>query len=108
MGYDYILMHPLGDAPLGEWPSEEPPLLGPLAEIQRKLSELCPHIVWDNNHTRNYSGCDCCGQFMLLPDSANQVSAIHVSHIHRRDVERIARSLGIVAIDSQTMELMRP
>ena len=108
MSYDYILMHPVSDAPLDEWTPEEPPLLGPLSDVQRKLSELCPHIVWDGNHTRNYSGCDCCGQFALFPDSENQVSTIHVAYIHRRDVERIARSFGIVAIDSQKLELIRP
>jgi len=108
LGYGYILMRAVSDAPLDEWPSEEPPLLGSVSDIQRKLSDLCPHIVWDGNHTRNYSGCDCCGQFMLSPDSADQVSTIHVAHIHRRHVERIARSLGIIAIDSQKVELIRP
>jgi hypothetical protein len=94
------------------WPVVEPASLGTLAEVQERLSGLFPDTYWrqlgNTSFGRLQLSPDGHSEFQITPDDDGQCRWLTVRRVARDEVQQLCRLLGLVAVDQQTMELIRP
>jgi len=108
MSYDYVFIKGKpGDSPdeIAQGISSEP--IGTVEAIQVSISALFPSVRWKKSPIPDlaaWSGVSDAAEFQIVGGPMGQVIVLSMSRCERADVERVAKELGLVAIDEQTME----
>jgi hypothetical protein len=113
MSYDYSLFKAPGPGPMSSWAPTSPTPLGTLADVQQQLTALFPQVSWQS------FGKTCFGrphpasmdggmEFQITPDDDGLCRFLTVRRIARPEIEELCRALGVVAVDDQKIELIRP
>jgi hypothetical protein len=114
LSYDYMLGK--GDAATGLEGFMESSMnetIGVVDTVKSSITTLFPSVRWEQSTANS---ADSSGQlswfgrlgppeFHFLPEPNGTVRLLFMSHCERAEVERVARSLGLVAVDEQTMEI---
>jgi hypothetical protein len=112
MSYDYSLFVPPGPGPMSSWTAASLMPLGTLEEVERRLSASFPEMAWQRSGGASFGRSRLPEfeeiEFQLTPDADGLCRALTVRRITRRQVEELCRMLGVVAVDSQKVELIRP
>ena len=112
MSYDYSLFIAPGSGDLSSFPVVDPAPLGTLSEVQERLSRLFPDTYWrqfgNTLFGRSQLSPDGHSEFQITPDDDGQCRWLTVRRVKRDEVQRLCQLLGLVAVDQQTMELIRP
>jgi hypothetical protein len=111
MSYDYTLFKAPGPGSMDSWTSATPlEPLGTLDELKDRLAALYPGTTWSAGGEawfgRWMSG-DSGIEFQITPDRDGALRHLAVRRTPRSEVERVCRHLGVVAVDNQTVELIR-
>lgn len=113
MSYDYMLVKGKAGAGLeGFAESAMADTIGAAAEVRASISRLFPSVRWtaapDLAGVTSVSSCFGSGgpaEFQLMVEEDGQVRMIGMSRCERSEVERVARELGLVALDEQSMDV---
>ncbi len=113
MSYDYLLFRPPGEGPMSTWPAVAPEPPGTFSDVAARLEEIFPGLSWGQPRAsaESWSGQwqgDGAYMSVRLNGSEGLVRFVTMSRAERPEVERVADRLGLVALDSQKMELYRP
>jgi hypothetical protein len=114
LSYDYMLGK--GDAALGFEAFIESAANGVIARegaVKDSIIELFPSVRWEplvinapDGSTRTcWFGRLGPPEFHFTPEPDGQVRLVWMSHCERSEVELVAKALGLVALDQQTMEV---
>jgi hypothetical protein len=97
---------------MSSWEAAAPPPLGTLEELKQRLSSLFPEASWKRwertEFGRSRPSSDGGMEFQVTPDDDGLCRFLTVRRITRIELEDLCRGLGVVAVDSQSMELIRP
>ena len=96
--------------PIGSLENVKAALQGlvPSVHWRRQKFEIAPHLLvaelgdWSWSTTSQPDSPD----FSLGADAGGQVRIISAARIERAEVERIARALGLMVLDEQTLEIL--
>jgi hypothetical protein len=102
MSYDYSLFNAPGPAPMSSWAAVPPAPLGTVDDVKKRLAALFPRMSWSE------SGATSFGRALPLPDGGPECRFLAVRRITRPELEGLCRSLDVVAVDNQKVELIRP
>ncbi|MBB6092359.1 hypothetical protein HNQ60_001205 [Povalibacter uvarum] len=104
MSYDYILMK--GEAKAGlEALAALSETVGQVESVKTSISQAVPSVRWKEGPGNCWHGRSEEAEFMFLVAGTDDVRMLHMSHCERAVVERVAKALGLVAIDEQSEEL---
>ena len=108
MSYDYVFMKGKSGNSLEEFAeSISSDSIGTVEAIQASISALFPSVRWKKSPIPDlsaWSGVSDAAEFQIVGGPTGQVVVLSMSRCERADVERVAKELGLVAIDEQTME----
>lgn len=112
MSYDYSLFREIGPGPMDAWPAVPPDPMGTADEVKVRLGALFPEATWRLSQgtwfgTSTHAPETAMG-FQLSPDDDGRCRWLTVRRVTRTQVQEICRALGLVAVDAQTSELIRP
>ena len=112
MSYDYSLFRSPGPGPMSSWKADPPAPLGRLEDVRRRLSDLYPEAAWELSHGSYFGSSkrspeDAC-EFQLTPDEEGLCRFVTVRRITREELRELCRALDVIAVDAQTVELIRP
>ena len=97
---------------MSEWPVVDPVSLGTLDEVQARLSAFFPETQWrqfgDTAFGESHLSPDGPSEFQITPGEDGQCRWLTARRIRRDEVLRLCELLGLVAVDQQTVELIRP
>jgi hypothetical protein len=85
--------------------------IGPAEALKDSISDLYPTVLWKKSiapkagGAQSWVGLKGPPEFHLLETADGDAYWLAMSHCDRQEVERVARSLGLVAIDEQSMEV---
>jgi hypothetical protein len=112
MSDDYSLFNPIGPGPMDSWPAVAPEPLGTLDEVKGRLAALFPEVWWRESagawFGREKASGDMGMGFQIGPEEDGRCRFLTVRHVTRAQVEELCRRLGVVAVDAQKVELIRP
>ncbi len=108
MGYDYFFMKGKPRAELQELAENTTSeSLGTIDGVQAAIVALFPSLRWKKAPIPNvlawFARAEV-GEFQMIGGPSGQVMVLSMSRCERADVERVAKQLGLVAIDEQTLE----
>lgn len=108
MSYDYTFLKGKPGAGLEELlESATPGSLGTIEGIQASISALFPTVRWNKAPIPDlpvWLGRSEAAEFQIVAGPQGQVVVLSMSRCERADAERVAKELGLVALDEQTME----
>lgn len=108
MSYDYVFMKGKPGNSLDEFAeSISSESIGTVEAVQASISALFPSVRWKKSPIPDlpaWSGESDAAEFQIVGGPKGQVVVLSMSRCERADVERVAKELGLVAIDEQTME----
>src|SRR5262245_26595689 len=112
MSYDYSLFIAPGPGDMSSWGSVALAPLGTLDEVQDRLSRLVPQTSWRRVGHSSFGRSRLApageSEFQITPDDDGQCRHLTVRRVTRDEVQRLCRLLGLVAVDQQKVELIRP
>ena len=112
MSYDYSLFNAPGPGAMSEWPAEDPPPMGTVEELLARIRLVHPEAAWEESHGTWWGHSsphpESAIEFQLTPDAQGLCRFLTARRITRDQVLALCRALGVVAVDDQTVELMRP
>ena len=104
MSYDYILMK--GEAKAGlEALAALSESVGSVNSVKESISRILPAVRWKEGPGNCWLGRSDEAEFMFLVANTDDVRMLHMSRCERAVVERVAKALGLVAIDEQSEEM---
>jgi hypothetical protein len=112
LSYDYMLAKADVSGGLegfAESASTKP--IGPAEALKDSISDLFPTVHWKKSVAPKASGAQSWiglkgpPEFHLLETADGDAYWLAMSHCDRQEVERVARSLGLVAMDEHSMEV---
>jgi len=112
MSYDYLLVKGKAGRSLETLVENAmSEAIGTAADVKASISRLYPSVRWnagpDLPGSTNMSASFGSGgpaEFQLTVQPDGQVRMITMSRCERSEVERVARELGLVALDEQSMD----
>jgi hypothetical protein len=117
MSYDYTLFLAPGPGPMSTWEPVPPASLGSVEEVLARLKGVFPAAGF----TQEPGTSACFGhaepielgrgggiEFQMTPEADGTVRFLTVRRIARDEVATLCRILGLVAVDNQTVDLIRP
>jgi hypothetical protein len=112
MSYDYMLgKGSIAGGMEGFAESVATQTIGPAEPLKTAISRLFPALTWrqfpsiDVGGHSSWFGYQGPPEFHLIVEADHQVRVINMSHCERAEVERVARELGLVAFDGQSLEV---
>ena len=117
MSYDYSLFHAPGPGPMSTWEPVPPAPLGSAEELKARLLGVFPAAgfvqgpgtaTWFGHAEPIEQGRGGGIEFQMTPEADGLVRFLTVRRIARDEVAVLCRVLGLVAVDNQTVELIRP
>ena len=112
MSYDYLLFIAPGPGDMASWDLVDPAPLGTPSEVQERLSRHFPQTSWrqfgDIIFGSSQISPDGHSELQFSPDDDGQCRWLTARRVTRDDVLQLCRMLGLVAVDPQKMELIRP
>ena len=112
MSYDYSFFIAPGPGDMSSWGAVDPAPLGTPSEVQDRLSRHFPQTSWRQFGTTIYGSShlspDGASEFQITPDDDGLCRLLTARRVTRDEVHRLCRLLGLVAVDQQKMELIRP
>jgi hypothetical protein len=90
------------------WPATDPEPLGTIDDLKKSLSGLFPDIHWEHIQGTwfgRYENGDRYAEFQISTEDDGKIRFLSVRRTERHEVETLSRHLGVVAVDSQRMEL---
>jgi hypothetical protein len=84
-----------------------PGYLGTVEDIQAAICALFPSARWEKAPIPDlpvWLGRSEAAEFQIVAGPDGQVIVLSMSRCERADVKRVAKELGLVALDEQTME----
>lgn len=112
MSYDYSLFVPPGPGPMSSWADVPPAPLGEPHRVRARISALFPEAsftqsgrTWFGRAGRSSTEAV---EFQFTPDGDGQCRFLTVRRITRPALVSLCRALGVVAVDAQKTELIRP
>ena len=112
MSYDYLLFIAPGPGDMSSWDAVDPAPLGTPSEVQDRISRHFPQTSWRKfgdallGRSQLSPGGDC--EFQIRPGDDGQCRWLTARRITRDEVQQVCRVLGLVAVDQQKVELIRP
>ncbi len=114
LSYDYILSK--GDASMDLEELLESAMsaaIGSTETLKSAISTVFPSVQWtqsvftaaDGSTHLSWFGRQGTPEFQFMPEPDGQVRLLTMSHCERSEVELLARTLELVAVDQQTMEV---
>lgn len=107
MSYDYTLFVAPGEGPMSTWPPSDPAALGSVDEVKARLATALTPIRWTYDHGAWFGATETL-ELQLTAEPDGTCRFITLRRLTRREVEHVCRALGLVAVDAQTVELIRP
>jgi len=109
MSYDYSLFIAPGPGPMASWPHVPPAPLGTPDQLRQRVSEIVPGASWRHFADTWFGHATADGMELQLAGGEDGVCRfLIVRRITRPELEALCRALGTVAVDNQTIELIRP
>ena len=108
MSYDYVLIKGKAGAGL-EGLAEGVGAIGTVEAVQASISALIPSVRWTKAPIPDlpaWFGRSEAAEFQIVGGGKGQVVLLSMSRCERSEVERVAKALGLVAIDEQSMEIL--
>jgi hypothetical protein len=110
MSYDYSFFNAPGPGPMSEWDSVDPSPLGTIDEVKARIAALFPETEW-TLHADTWWGRTAPLangiELQVTPGDDGACRWVTARRITREEVARLCRGLGVVAVDDQTLELIR-
>jgi hypothetical protein len=108
MSYDYVFLKGKSGGSLeGLAESATSGSLGTTDGVQASISALFPQMRWAKSPLADvpgWFGRSGLAEVQIIGGSEGQVVVLSMSRCERADAERVAKALGLIAIDEQTME----
>jgi hypothetical protein len=84
--------------------------MGTADEVKARLGTLFPGASWELSHGAWFGTATRAPEmgFQLTPDDDGMCRSLTVRRITRAEVQDLCRALGLVAVDAQRVELIRP
>jgi hypothetical protein len=112
VSYDYSLFRAIGEGPMETWPAAVPEPMGTADEVKARLGALFPEASWrlaqDTWFGESTQAPETAMTFQLTPDDVGQCRWLTVRRVTRSEVQDLCRALGLVAVDAQKVERIRP
>lgn len=112
MSYDYSIFRAPGPGPMSSWPAGDPPAMGSFEQLQVLIGRVHPEASWrrlgDTWWGRSSGRPEAAFELQVTPDEHGLCRFLTVRRITRSHVEELCRALDVVAVDNQTVELIRP
>ena len=109
MGYDYTLFIAPAPGPMTDWPVVELSPLGSPDQVRQRLTDLFPGASWRQFADTWFGQASVDGtQFQLSAGDDGICRHLTVRRITLPELRELCRALGLVAVDAQTIELIRP
>ena len=112
MSYDYSLFIAPGPGDMSSWGAVDLAPLGTPSEVQDLVSRHFPRTSWrqfgNTIFGRSPLSSDGDSEFQITPDDDGQCRWLTARRVTRDEVKRLCRLLGLVAVDQQRVELIRP
>lgn len=112
MSYDYSLFREIGPGPMETWPSVPPESMGTADEVKARLGAIFPDASWRHAQGTWFGTSTGAPEsamgFQLSPDADGLCRWLTVRRVTRAEVQELCRALGLVAVDAQKVELIRP
>ena len=109
MSYDYSLFIAPGPGPMASWPHVPPAPLGTPDQLRQRVSEIVPGASWRHFADTWFGRASADGMELQLAGCEDGACRfLIVRRITRPELEALCRALGTVAVDNQTIELIRP
>jgi len=112
VSYDYSLFRALGEGPMDMWPAASPGPIGTVDEVKARLGAIFPEASWrlaqDSWFGESTRAPETAMGFQLTPDGDGRCCWLTVRRVTRSEVQDLCRALGLVAVDAQKVELIRP
>jgi hypothetical protein len=112
MSYDYSLFIAPGPGDMSSWGAVSPAPLGTPSELQDRVSKHFPQTSWEQFGTTIFGHAqlspDGACDLQITPDDDGQCRWLTARRITRDEVLLLCRVLGLVAVDQQKVELIRP
>ena len=94
------------------WPATSPEPMGTVDEVKTRLGAIFPEASWrlvqDTWFGASAHAPETAMGFQLTPDEDGQCRWLTVRRVTRSEVQDLCRALGLVAVDAQKVELIRP
>jgi hypothetical protein len=109
MSYDYTLFVAPAPGPMVSWPVVELTPLGSLEQVRQRIAEIFPAASWRMFADTWFGRATDDGtEFQIAAGDDGFCRHLTVRRITRPELEALCRVLGLVAVDVQTIELIRP
>jgi len=108
MSYDYSLFLAPGPGPMSSWPADAPESLGTFDHVKERLAEVLPDTSWQTLRETFFGRSEVGVEFQITPDADGSCRFVTARRITRAQLETLCRALGVVAVDNQTVEVIRP
>jgi hypothetical protein len=112
VSYDYSLFRAIGEGPMDTWPAASPEPIGTVDEVKARLGAIFPEASWRLSQATWFGASTHAPEtamgFQLTPDDDRRCRWLTVRRVTRSEVQDLCRALGLVAVDAQKVELIRP
>lgn len=109
MSYDYTLFIAPAPGPMVSWPAMELIPMGRLDQVKQRLTDFFPGASWRLFGETWFGRATSDGmEFQVSAGEDGICRHLTVRRITRPELEELCRALGVVAVDTQKMELIRP
>ena len=107
MSYDYVFLKGKPGESLEGLLEGATGSLGTVEGVQASISALFPSMRWTKGPLPDlpaWFGHSEVAEFQIIGGPEGQVVVLSMSRCERADVERVAKALGLTAVDEQTLE----
>lgn len=109
MSYDYTLFIAPAPGPMATWPVVPLLPLGSLEQVRQRVTDLFPGASWRMFAETWFGRAGDDGmEFQISAGDDGICRHLTVRRVTRPELEALCRALGLVAVDVQTIELIRP
>jgi hypothetical protein len=109
LSYDYILFIAPAPGPMSDWPVVELPPLGSLDFVRQRVTHLFPDASWRQFAETWFGRATSDGmEFQVSAGEDGVCRHFTLRRVTRDEVVALCRELGLVAVDVQKIELIRP